>query len=76
MDGTNLEKNLQKYISHCRYEKGLNAKTLKAYQIDLSQFIIYVEKMDEAINKNTIQSYIIFLHSKYKIKTVKRKIAS
>lgn len=76
MDGTNLEKNFQKYISHCRYEKGLNAKTLKAYQIDLSQFMIYVEKMDEAINKNTIQSYIIFLHSKYKIKTVKRKIAS
>lgn len=68
--------NLTRYLNHCKYEKGLDDNTLKAYRIDLIQFFVYSEQANTDNQNKNLQNYIVFLHSKYKIKTVKRKIAS
>lgn len=49
-------------------------KTIKAYRIDLKQFVNFITK--EEPDKEEIENYITFLHKQYKQKTVKRKIAS
>lgn len=67
---------IEHYLSNCRYQKGLNAKTLKAYRTDLLQFAAFMKEYDYDCNKDNIQSYIASLYSKYKIKSIKRKIAS
>ncbi len=51
-----------------RYEAG------KAYQIDLKQFCDFMRGRD-CFDKNEINSYINMLHSLYKPKSAKRKIA-
>ena len=33
---------IEKYLQHCKFEKGLSGKTLKAYRIDLNQFSTYL----------------------------------
>ncbi len=76
MDDTNFEPILQNYLNHCRYEKRLDAKTLKAYKTDIEQFSYYVTKNNGNYGKECIQAYIASLHSKYAVKSVKRKIAS
>lgn len=67
---------MTRYLNHCKYEKGLDDSTLKAYRIDLIQFCVYSEQANTDNQNENLQNYIVFLHSKYKIKTVKRKIAS
>lgn len=64
------------YLTHCKYEKGLDSKTLKAYKIDLSQFHSYIVDISGTYNKESLQAYIANLHAKYSVKTVKRKIAT
>jgi len=39
-----MTKELKKYLEYCQYRKELNANTLKAYRIDLSQYLSYVKK--------------------------------
>lgn len=71
---------LTDFIFHCKYEKGLSKKTIKAYQIDLNQLVQYlsetfaIEKMDN-ISREMIKKYLQKI-SNLKPKTVKRKIAS
>lgn len=72
-DADNL---IKRYLQHCKFEKGLSEKTLKAYQIDLHQFTDYVDNNIWCCSKELLQEYLSSLHSKYKIKSVKRKIAS
>lgn len=67
---------IQNYLNHCQFEKGLDSKTIKAYQIDLLQFSSFIQKEGNSYCKETLQAYIACLHRCYKIKTVKRKIAS
>lgn len=75
-----MEEALEDFIFHCKYEKGLSGKTVKAYQIDLSQLKEYLriefstEKI-EMVTKEMIKSYLQTI-SDYKYKTIKRKIAS
>lgn len=54
----------------------MDSSTLKAYRIDLVQFCVYSEQANTDNHNKNLKNYIVFLHSKYKIKTVKRKIAS
>jgi integrase/recombinase XerD len=64
------------FIFHCRIEKKLNEKTIKAYEIDLTQFKSFnknIEIID--ISKKELKSYFSYL-SKYSKKTIKRKIAT
>ena len=72
----NIDTHICNYLTHCKYEKNLNQKTLKAYKIDLQQFASFAETVNHAYSKEILQSYIIQLQSNYKIKSVKRKIAS
>lgn len=75
-----MEEALEDFIFHCKYEKGLSGKTMKAYQIDLSQLEEYL-RMEfsvgkiEMVTKEMIKSYLQTI-SDYKYKTIKRKIAS
>lgn len=64
------------YLQHCQLEKGLSQKTIKAYRIDLTQFSGYIGDDIYICDKAIIQNYLSFLHNQYKVKSVKRKIAS
>lgn len=76
MDESNIEQIVQRYINHCRYEKGLDSKTLKAYRTDIAQLAGYIRKTGGNYSKECIQSYIVSLYDDYAVKSVKRKIAS
>lgn len=67
-----------KYLEYCEYRKNLNAKSLKAYRIDLKQYEVFCRNTAAAdfISKNTVDVFITDLHKQYRPKTVKRKIAS
>lgn len=66
---------LQQYLYVCLYQRMLDPKTIKAYRIDLTQFINY-ENGSLGFNTDGIKRYIAFMNQKYKPRTVKRKIAS
>lgn len=70
----NLNENISRYINDCVFQKGLDAKTIKAYKIDLDQFNAF-SNFNYSSEKNLICSYIESLHSLYKPKTINRKIA-
>lgn len=73
----NLETLTEHYLDYCKNQKRLDSKTLKAYRIDLNQFIgsISVSSLSE-IDVAVLEDYISSLHHHYKAKTVKRKLAS
>lgn len=71
-----MDTHIAHYIDYCKYQKGLSHQTIKAYEIDLKQFSDFVHGSDDYYIKETLQTYIAHLHSKYKIKSVKRKIAT
>lgn len=74
---SNLQTHINNYLEYCQLQKRLDAKTLKAYRIDLAQFQNQLPTSDILeITPETLESYIATLHQKYKPKTVKRKIAS
>ncbi len=70
----NLVNEKDKYLIVCKTLKGLSDLTLKAYKIDLKQFCDFMDQCD-CFDKNELNSYINMLHSRYKPKSAKRKIA-
>ncbi len=76
MNENNVQDLIEKFQFHCSYEKKLSEKTLEAYQIDLKQFVGYFKSGDrKEVDKEFIKSY--FKHiTKFKPKTIKRKIAT
>lgn len=64
------------YLDYCKYRKRLDAKTCKAYLIDLTQYSSYSSEIPSCFTKDTVDQFITDLHRQYKPKTVKRKIAS
>lgn len=71
-----LEKLASGYVEYCQYQKDLNYKTLKAYRIDLRQFIEFICNSDGGLSRAGLSNYVTFLHKSYKPKSIKRKIAS
>lgn len=71
-----LDKLLKDYLKYCRTIKKLDPKTLKAYQIDLTQFQTFVLTQSDFTDKTAINEFISSLHEKYQPKTTKRKIAA
>lgn len=73
---------IAQFIFHCEYEKNLSDKSIKAYKIDLQQFLAHTEKydvrtIDVKISKEIIKTFIQNLFQKnYKDKSIKRKIAT
>ena len=73
----NLQTHINDYLEYCKNQKRLDEKTLKAYQIDLQQFVVLNAALNiSEITPSIIENFIACLHQKYKPKTVKRKIAS
>lgn len=76
MEQRNIKVLIAQYLSYCNLEKVLDSKTQKAYQIDLLQFADYILGRGSDLSKDSLQAYLSELHRQYKIKSVKRKIAS
>ncbi len=75
-----LQQSITNFLQHCRYEKNLSDKTIYFYKLDLKQFTSFVEKNEypeiiPEINKFHLKHYLRDI-SGWKIKTVKRKVAS
>ncbi len=69
-----LENEVTKYLEYCEVQKHLNAHTIKAYKIDLNQFLRYISY--EKNLRDNLNEYVRILHNKYKVKTIRRKIAT
>lgn len=76
MGDLNFEQLTKNYLDHCKYERGLDVKTIKAYRIDLAQYAGSSGDPNALCTKDHLQTYIAGLHGKYTVKSVKRKIAS
>lgn len=73
----NFSELISNYLIFCEYQKNLDSKTLKAYRIDLNQYSNYINKHTLNLNsKISINGYINYMHSQYKTKSIKRKLAS
>lgn len=66
---------LDAYFTYCRFQKNLDPKTLKAYKIDLTQFLEWSQSRIE-VSRTEMEQYIEMLVQRYKITTVKRKVAA
>lgn len=66
------------FLHHCNLERGLSELTLNAYKLDLNQFKkqLNEETCVASISKHTIRSYLSLLDSKYKPRSIKRKLAT
>jgi integrase/recombinase XerD len=76
-----LQEAVSQFLFHCRYEKNLSPKTLKAYSIDLRQFTEYLATHLElttlpAVDKTALRAYIKSLFGPLKEKSIKRKVAT
>ncbi|MBR1444741.1 MAG: tyrosine-type recombinase/integrase [Firmicutes bacterium] len=73
----NLNKLTEDYLRFCEKRKNLDKKTIKSYRIDLRQYSEFVKSNNsDWAKKGSVEEYIDQLHTKYKPKSVKRKIAS
>ena len=73
----NVHKEIMVYLDYCKYQKKLSHLSIKAYSIDLKQFMEFFNSSSEqALSKLVISNYLQELHHKYPAKTVKRKLAS
>lgn len=76
----NIQESINEFMFHCQYEKNLSDKTIKAYKIDLKQFLEF--KNVSTLNIENIDKYILKLYiqnlfdKNLKEKTIKRKLAT
>ncbi|MDE6620680.1 MAG: tyrosine-type recombinase/integrase [Lachnospiraceae bacterium] len=72
-----LQTPVNDYLDYCKNQKRLDAKTLRAYRIDLTQFCHHIEQTDILeVTPEMLENFVAGLHQRYKPKTAKRKIAS
>ena len=71
-----LKQWVDQYLCSCKYQKGLDPKTLKAYRIDLQQFSAFMARESMELTRDNIIQYISDLNQKYKPRSIRRKIAS
>jgi integrase/recombinase XerD len=71
---------IETFLSHCRYEKNLSPKTLKAYATDLRQFAEYATTRRIAcvadVNREVLRGFIRQIFATLAEKSVKRKVAT
>lgn len=65
---------ISEYLEMCQCERKLSTNTVKAYRIDLCQFLKFTK--GEWADKKVLSSYIKYLNQKFLPRSVKRKIAS
>lgn len=69
-----LELQIQQYLDTCEFERELSSHTLKAYRIDLSQFLSFSK--GHTVNRELLGRYIKHLNQHFSPRSAKRKIAS
>ncbi|MDA3885877.1 MAG: tyrosine-type recombinase/integrase [Candidatus Delongbacteria bacterium] len=73
------DKSVGSFLFHCKYEKNLSEKTLKAYKTDINQFKVFITEKGlskvECTDKYLLRGYIKDIY-KFKPKTIKRKLAT
>jgi integrase/recombinase XerD len=73
----NIHQKITTYLHYCEYQKKLSANSIKAYSIDLKQFMYHLNAMPgQSLTKQTISEYVMKLHQLYPARTAKRKLAS
>lgn len=73
----NLQKHIKNYLAYCSEQKRLDAKTVKAYRIDLRQFTEHISLSEATeITSTVLEQYIAKLHQTYRPRSAKRKIAA
>jgi integrase/recombinase XerD len=75
-----LRNNIELFLNHCEFERNFSVHTVKAYRLDLAQFIRFAAQhcqSDDAphINRSHLRSYARSLHN-YRPRTQRRKLAS
>lgn len=73
---TTLETLMKEYLDHCITHKKLDFKTIKAYRIDLNQFLSLIPTSTLPVSKEILMEYLSNIHKMYQPRTIKRKIAS
>lgn len=71
-----IQSQIERYLFYCREQRRLDEKTVRAYRIDLGQFLDYISDREYPVPRDLLNDYIVSLHRSYKQKTVKRKIAT
>ena len=72
----NLEREIADYIRYCKHQKKLSKLSIKAYEIDLGQFLNYIRGLSVMeVSKASLSGYVQELHQNFKPKTAKRKLA-
>lgn len=69
-----LSTHITDYLEMCQYEKKLSPDTIKAYRIDLTQFLAFTGGVP--IDFNMLNQYIKHLNQNFAPRSVKRKLAS
>lgn len=73
---TTLKFLMNEYLDYCLIHKNLNRKTVKAYGIDLRQFLSLIPTDSLPVSKEILMDYLSDIHKMYQPRTIKRKIAS
>ena len=67
-----LETITKQYLNYCKVHKNLDSKTIKAYRIDLEQFLSIIPVNELPVDKETLMLYLSKIHEMYQPRTVKR----
>ena len=64
------------YLSYCARQKHLDSKTVKAYRIDIRQYLNFIGSNHTELTRKSIDDYLSDLNQTFKPRSVKRKIAA
>ena len=73
---------VNQYLAYCQHQKRLSNHSIRAYRIDMGQFIAYLKGVSPQptdiceLDKTILQGYIQQLMGKYSPRSCKRKIAT
>ncbi len=77
----NISDRIWEYLRYCKEQKHLSRNTIRAYRIDMQQFIDFLgeRKLEKkgvtAINKEILKEFVGLIQERYAPKTCRRKIA-
>lgn len=69
-----LSHSIDSYLTYCQYQRNLSHHTIKAYRIDLRQFLEFVG--DTWPESSAIQNYVVHANQFFAPRSAKRKISS
>jgi len=72
----NLISHTEQYLQYCSNTRKLDEKTVKAYRIDLNQYMLFYSSHQNCSSKEVLLQYIAYLNETFKPRSVKRKLAS